>query len=247
MKTYIPFFNIVKNSNIILMNLLIEYHTPKNTERNREYIQCIENNINSKLFKTITIFAEDDLPSNISDSSIVKVVRTDKRRKYKDFFNYCNDNYMGQICVLSNTDIYFDNSLKFIESVDMNNRLLALTRWDEEDGLAVLHDKEESSRFSQDTWIFKPIVSFKNSSNISGGDFYMGIPGCDNRIAAEFHLSGYKVSNPCLSIKSYHLHNSRYRTYTNDNRINKPYLYVYKSKEVSNKNKKLLMNKRIGR
>jgi hypothetical protein len=58
------------------------------------------------------------------------------------------------------------------------------------------------------------------------GNFTLGMRGCDNRIAAEFEIAGYRVSNPSKSIRSYHVHNSGIRNYTTTDVIPKPYLTI---------------------
>ena len=99
---------------------------------------------------------------------------------------------------------------------------MALTRWDIwSDGRARLTEVEGS----QDSWIFKgKVVGVK-------GDFYIGKPGSDNRLAYEIKRGGYIVANPSISIKSYHLHISNYRPNSNQwfvsgKFVNPPYLNV---------------------
>lgn len=57
-------------------------------------------------------------------------------------------------------------------------------------------------------------------------DFQLGKPGCDNRIAYLFKDAGLLPINPCKKIKSYHYHSSGFRTYTQKERIPRPYLLV---------------------
>ena len=54
----------------------------------------------------------------------------------------------------------------------------------------------------------------------------MGMPGCDNRIAKEILDAGYNITNPCLSIKAIHLHETGYRTYTAKDTVHGLYHYV---------------------
>jgi hypothetical protein len=41
----------------------------------------------------------------------------------------------------------------------------------------------------------------------------MGLPGCDNRLAHLLSETGYRLSNPCRSIRTIHLHRSNVRSY----------------------------------
>ena len=47
--------------------------------------------------------------------------------------NYCKNNIISQrkaLFIISNTDIIFDETLAKIYSINMSNKILALTRWD---------------------------------------------------------------------------------------------------------------------
>jgi hypothetical protein len=86
----------------------------------------------------------------------------------------------------------------------------------------VLFDRADS----QDTWIFKGGVN-----QVSGADFTMGIAGCDNAIAHLLEQHGYNVINPSRTIKTYHLHLTNIRNYTDISgnaiqRIQPPYKLI---------------------
>ena len=94
------------------MKLLIEYFKSKNEERHKEYITCIENNINYGLFDKIYVFIESDDIFPYEDNDMTVINRIDKRPTYKYLFDYCNSNFEDdEVCVISNTDIYFDDTL----------------------------------------------------------------------------------------------------------------------------------------
>ena len=75
---------------------------------------------------------------------------------------------------------------------------------------------------SQDSWIFRGKVTIPKYC-----DFFLGIPGCDNRIAWELKEVGYLMSNPTLSIRNFHIHESDFRTYSEATvKIPRPYLFI---------------------
>lgn len=181
--------------------LLQEYHTPQNEARQNEYLKCLETNIKNKYIKKIEIFIEPDTKPPIESSKINYNIVSD-RPTFQDLFYFCNKTYPDQICMISNADIMFDNTLSFINQDNMKNKFIALTRRDH-------RGKEEpfaSGGWCQDTWIFKCPVKIK------GANFTMGIRGCDNRIAYLAHKSGMLVTNPSDQIKARHIHQSEYRT-----------------------------------
>lgn len=102
--------------------------------------------------------------------------------------------------VIANSDIYF-------EEVPLppppRGEVFALSRWDvDASGNPTLWDHADS----QDAWIFYGRPTFD-------APFTMGVPGCDNVLVHLFRESGYKVRNPSKSIRAYHLHLSKYRSY----------------------------------
>ena len=80
-------------------------------------------------------------------------------------------------------------------------------------GMAKLFDYE----WTQDTWIWKG-----KPKTLQNVEFTMGLPACDNRLAYEIAQVGLKPVNPSKDIKTYHLHLSNKRTYTERNRLAGP-------------------------
>src|SRR4029077_8134959 len=120
-------------------------------------------------------------------------------------FDHANAALGCKRIVAANADIYFDDTLARLDGVDLDGKLLCLSRWDvSADGRPYLF----AHTFSQDAWIFQtPIRSFHS-------DFRLGLPRCDNRIAWEAQRAGLVVSNPSWSIHAHHLHASGIRNYT---------------------------------
>lgn len=182
------------------MNLFVNYYVDKNPERNQELITCFENNL--KLEKTLLIYPIQGRPT------------------FKDFFNAINKVTLPtDINIIANSDIYF-------QELDYNhfqhltpNDCYALSRWDvQPDGSAIHYNNSGS----QDTWIFRGAIKM-----VEGANFTQGIAGCDNKIAYLLKQAGYNVTNPSLSIKTYHLHLSGIRSYDRD-KNGRPVRKVYR-------------------
>jgi hypothetical protein len=130
---------------------------------------------------------------------------------------------------MANSDIFFDNTLKYLTNYNFNNKFLALTRYEYDTNQLYIGGKS-----SQDTWIFKsPYLGNTNELN-----FCFGIPGCDNSLTYFVHKNNYIIYNPSLTIKSWHVHKSNIRTYSNNNRIYNYYIFIEPSK-LYEKNVKL--------
>ena len=168
------------------INLYLNYYKDPALRRRNELDLCVANNINNNLLNVV-------------------ILESNKRPKYKEFFTLINsysDN--NDINIISNLDIYFDNSVEKLKEMT-NQEAFVLGRWD------VL--KNGSLKFanrpdSQDAWVFKG----KIKQNLFG-DFCLGYPGCDNRIAYEMDRAGYRISNPSKTIKAIHMHVSMVRNY----------------------------------
>jgi hypothetical protein len=200
-------------------NLIVNYYTDKNTDRQKELDFCFLENLKVEcLNSSLVICNENDyenIKSKFSDyqNKILPII-IDNRPSYNDYFQLISKafNDKDNINVLSNLDIIVPKETFVYSSLYLSepNSCLALTRYDVNN----IDNYSINSTFfdrvdSQDTWIFKGGVS-----NITGADFGLGIAGCDNSIAHLLEQAGYLVKNPSLTLKTYHYHLSNVRNYT---------------------------------
>jgi hypothetical protein len=201
------------------MILTSDYHISENSERQKEYDFCINKNIKNPDIKKIIYFITDQEPIHIHNK--IEYVKVNVRPTYRTFFEYVNNKFPGETIILSNLDIYFDETINIVKEISLEKKILALTRYELKSEGWTLFNENSIAKGCQDTWIFKSPI---NCADIYC-DFTLGIPGCDNRIAYEFSSKGYDVINNCLTIKTYHIHNSNYRSYKINkvSRISQPY------------------------
>jgi|LakMenEpi03Aug12_release.lakeMendotaPanAssembly.Ray.scaffolds.fasta_scaffold264668_2 hypothetical protein len=214
------------------MNLLIEYYKSQNDQRDSEYLFCIKQNLVNNLIKKIFVFISDDSPFELQDNKI-EIIKKENRPTFGDLFDFCNERLPNELCIIANTDIFFDESLNQVIDFNFENIFIALTRWDmiyyqDRWNLRFYdfpwrnpNDEITTGHFSQDAWIFR--TPFKNDPRLN---FLMGKPGCDNRISQIVHENGYEVRNPSKTIMIKHLHQSNFRTYTNNDTVTGPYLLI---------------------
>lgn len=148
--------------------------------------------------------------------------------KFNDFFDAISKHgFADGINIIANSDIYFENlhsNDKFFNWLKENPQsCLALSRWDFDNQLKKFVHFNRAD--SQDTWVFYGIPS-----GISA-DFKIGVAGCDNRLAHEISVAGYRVLNPSVEFKTYHAHLSNHRTYIGEDGrakevVPQPYLLV---------------------
>lgn len=157
------------------MNLITKFYRTENVERNGEILACLDSNRRSGLFEHVFAFQDDPTFGEI-------------------FERY---NSVKGICILANSDIYFDESVKELEKIG-DNDFVALTRY--EDGILY------PSYVAQDVWAFRTPVKTREDM-----DFHLGERGNDNRLARIMHELGYTLKNPALKVKTHHLHKSGFR------------------------------------
>lgn len=200
--------------------LITTFYYEKDVTRRNEFLQAIRYNVdNSNIVKIYILCESGEECINGLDSKI-EIIKQVHRPKFKDLIIVANQLSSNVIKIIANTDIYFDETLAKAKKIK-NSHLYCLTRWD----LKTNGEIEFYPNFkSQDSWIFRDILP----ENIGG--YFMGIPGCDNRLASEFKVHGFKISNPSLSIISIHVHNSLKRNYQkNADRVIGQYDYVLPS------------------
>jgi len=185
------------------INLLINFFASSEETRNKEYIFCLEENVKNEHIKNIFIFLEKEEHSPSVDSDkIIKIV-VDSRPTFQMLIDYANENLSEEVCMLANSDMFFDDTLSLVEKADLEKDFISLTRWDVRHDYTIEYYDREDRGWTQDTWIFKTPCS------IEGANFVFGVFGQDNRIMKLAYDAGLNVINPSLAIitKHYHLSN----------------------------------------
>lgn len=205
------------------MILITTYYITNNEERNIEINKCLKLNFENKHIERIILlnnqmYKFDFLP-DYKKKIEQYIISTDENYilKYNDAVNFINKNLKNKICILSNSDIYFDNSLSKINNKNIHNKFFALLRYDEtEDGSKKIFTRFDEPRDdSQDSWIFKSPLNI----DLNKINFSFRTLGCDSLLAKHIYDTGLLISNPSLDIVATHVHKTEYRTYNCDNRI----------------------------
>ncbi len=137
---------------------------------------------------------------------------TSKRYTFSEIFSLAVDRFPGDVCVIANSDIAFDESIHEVLSILQPGMLIALTRWDNSTAPSMEGRVDPNTwkffSHSQDAWIFLAgsLPSFDTN-------FSLGIPRCENRLAYEATAAGVIVVNPALSIRTWHHHSTMLRTW----------------------------------
>ena len=198
-----------------MVNLFTSIYTDKSAVRQKELIYCLNKNIDNAHIEKIYLFVDGEVELPNSDKLVIIPF---KRPTYRDFFNLIDRTVTSRddISIVANTDIYFNHTLNGLTLYE--RQCIALSRWDDKPIGLKLHNE----RFSQDVWIFRGKMR-----NVNFCDFFLGIPGCDNRIAYELNSAGYALFNPASRIQAIHYHRSNLHNYDGRTlKIQRPYLFI---------------------
>lgn len=186
-----------------MINLFVNYYKDKYPERQKEIDFCLAKNLAHKNLNVILIESQNRLTFN-------------------DYFA-CANKITGpnDVNIVANSDIYFDDTIILTKHLK-SKEFWGLARYDlQADGSSKFFDRPDS----QDVFLWLGKININCN-------YCLGYRGIDNRILYEAQRAGYKVSNPSLSIKSYHLHLTGIRNYDYSPQflVPPPYLTVYPSK-----------------
>ena len=205
--------------------LIQQYFIPEKTKRIREIRNTLKQNIDCKSIDKI-ILLNEQIYSEIPQTDKIEQVVIGTRLTYYDVFKYAKDNLpKNSFVIFSNSDIYLDETINNIYNLDMDKKFLSLLRYD------TFSNGDPPKLFgpradSQDTWVFKT-ESIDFEPTLEDFGFNFGVPGCDNVINIVMFKKRFVVSNPALTIKTYHNQESQIRTYNRGDVIDKPmFLYV---------------------
>jgi len=209
-KSNIDQSNIDQNNKI---NLTVGYYKNDNILRSAEIDLCLKLNCINQLFNKIIIVNETmiDIPFIDKNDNRIIIINNPNRLTYKDFFNYSNQ-YTSEntINILINSDIVIGGNFYLLYENMQLNELYFLTRYDinKYGQISLCH------LLGCDTWIWK------NCINCNVGNYYLGKPYCDFKLAYELYKIGYTIKNPSLTLKTYHIHNINIRNYNDSEKIN---------------------------
>lgn len=202
------------------MKLIVNYYKDSNPVRQAELDECLQLNINNSNIDKIYLLVDDENFLSYSNLRKIIPIRVYKRPTFTELFEVAN--MLGGIKIIANADIYFDETLEKAKQIK-EDEVYALSRWDRINSVTKLY----SHRDSQDAWIFNDKINIKVN-------YGLGQPGCDNAIAYEFNKAGFNITNPSISIKAIHLHQSNIKSYCDElgnlkpgiMRVIEPYLRV---------------------
>ena len=179
------------------INLLISLYHIEDSERMAEIVFCLNKNLHNKYISTIIILNEGFHHPVLMNEKL-KNIKVDSRPAYRDFLPFMEEH---SINIIANADIWYDSTLGKLQSLRWHRKIVYLLCRREKDGQII-----GVSGNAHDSWAF-----FGKPPALKLANFYMGIPHCEQRLAAVMHDCGYFVLNPSKFISTWHEHKSEER------------------------------------
>jgi hypothetical protein len=209
--------------------LISQFFISQDKNRQKEIEFCLKKNSENECIDAIyllneRIYSDDEL--GVSNKKIVQI-NINKRLSYKDIFDFIDENNINGYIIFNNSDIFLDDTINNLKLSNMSSDkiFLTLTRYEYTDPTLCKNKLYHNILSSQDTWAihskFNVNKKYRNSF-----DFYFGKPGCDNKILYLMKILGYNIINVPLTIKTYHVHSSNKRTYTEKQALEGPFLFI---------------------
>lgn len=204
------------------MNLILQYYEPIIISRQEEINYVLKKNINNNFIKKIYLLNEKiyDLKSKNIVSDKITQINIGERLSFQTAFEFANKYCKNTICILSLADIYYDDSLSLLNSINFDNVVMCMLKHEIiKDNKLIISTKKNKKlkktvidNTAQDCWIFKPILKklfpndnikspYLDKNHKMGGQW-----GCDGKIAYILHSVGIKIYNPAYSINCIHYH-----------------------------------------
>ena len=213
------FFNIYTFVSPQGFVLITSLYNEKNTQRVDEYIFCLKKNVTHKSIEKIHILYDTNNNDNqnkllkfLKDNPAITISYIKGRPTFDYMFTLTNQLYNNKNIIISNADIYFDETLSLLDQYDLENKMLSLTRWDVDQTGKIkpaFNLSNNSFMYGADTWIYRTPLRPIPHSKIE-----LGTWGCDGGIIYQIAKSGLKIVNPACDIRCCHLHTTGIRNYS---------------------------------
>ena len=236
MKNNTLFMNIIHLSNTTPLtnspcndeiHLFTQFFVHNDFQRKKEINHCLNSNIHNSHINHIHLLNEklySDKELNVKNTlekNKIKQTNIGKRLSFKDIFQYIRVHQLKGYFIISNADIFFDDSIANIKCSTIHEEkiMFALLRYEYNSFTSNIYGPQLDS---QDTWIFHS-NHFITENQEKIMNFHLGQPGCDNKFIYLLMILGFDVINDPNFIKTYHYHTETTRNYTMKERVEKPY------------------------
>ena len=192
------------------VNLFTQFFISDDKERFNENLFCLHKNIKNHVIDRIfllneRIYTAKEMRLKKIPSKVIQI-NMRKRLMFSDVFKAIRRFRIKGYLILSNLDIFFNETLKniYLTSIKEKRIVYSQLRYEYDNPLKRLKS------CSQDTWIYH---SGHPVRNINSFNYYFGQPGCDTRTNYLLWEQGFKCHNHPSVINCIHVHKDKKRNY----------------------------------
>ena len=188
------------------INLITCFYIDSDFIRHAELRECLERNIKNHLFSRVLVLVEEGSEKEklLHDPKVVVIPVPKGRQTYADFVRVANEYCAGQLVVFANTDIYFDETVAFLHSVDTSGKVYVSTRREVGGGGRSVWSYHQQA---SDAWIVEAPIQVPDLA------IQLGKMGCESLFLGRMLRAGYAIENISFDVKCYHLHMTDKRNY----------------------------------
>ena len=185
-----------------------------------EYVECVRRNARNfdiLLFlyeRSSNRFAAEiaELFHNAADHESAQPLFLDinSRPTFEQLFATADYLFPGEIIALANADIVFDDTLRAVTPEALEGAFFALSRYEATaEGSKSLIENHHglSNTMSADVWMYRAPRRHRFRA-----EYPIGTYQCDSFLNYHIGNSGYRLYNPCLSVRTLHLHNPTFNS-----------------------------------
>jgi len=186
--------------------LFQQFYIPNNNLRYNETKYCLKKNLLNEKIKKIyllneKIYTNSEMGLPVTNNKIEQI-NLGKRLMFSDVFKFVIDNNINGYIILSNSDIYYDNTLNNIYKIQLKKHRIALCQ-SRTELKTNLYKIKQYRGYSQDTWIYH---SNNKINDLKDFDFNFGVIRCDGNMAHRLNKNKFKLYNFPNLIKCIHVH-----------------------------------------
>lgn len=233
-------------------NLFINYYDEKDFERKKEYLFCVQKNLNLKFIDRVFIFMNKNIDKNdllsLKNSHKIQFIHVDDRFDFCDVIDFCVENFKNKcLVIIANLDVFLEDSKDwsrisedFFEAGSKKKSLVCSRHnyLDEKLPHETLYFEKLSWDRGDfcDVWVFE--FPFKESFLKENFKFSVGnAPGCDGLMMGLMHKH-YLTFSWGKKYKIFHYDICR-KQKTNTAKLN-----FYISSKISGKRVSFILNDR---
>ena len=188
------------------ITLVTCFYKDRDFLRHAELQECLEKNVANPLLSRVVLLVEEGAENEklLKHPKVETVLVAKGRQTYADLIRVANERCSGEIVVLANSDIYFDETLSIFRSMDLTQTVYVSTRREVETPHQSLWSYHQQA---SDAWVLETPI------HVDGLEIQLGKNGCESLFLGRLLRAGYAVQNISLDFKCYHMHASALRNY----------------------------------